>query len=79
MSPPLVWALRECLRQLSIETLEKSWERHAKTSRYFYERLQRLPIEFLVPNPEHRLTTVVPLVLRKAYNYNDVVKYIKEK
>ncbi|XP_013145154.1 PREDICTED: serine--pyruvate aminotransferase, mitochondrial isoform X2 [Papilio polytes] len=79
MSPPLVWALRQCLRELSMETLEKSWERHAKVSRHFYERLQRLPLEFLVPNPEYRLATVTTLVLPNGYNYNDVVKYLREK
>ncbi|CAH2048642.1 unnamed protein product, partial [Iphiclides podalirius] len=43
MSSPLLWALRCCLRQICQETLEKSWERHARVTEYFHKRLQQLP------------------------------------
>ncbi|CAK1580258.1 unnamed protein product [Parnassius mnemosyne] len=79
LSPPLIWALRCCLQEVCKETLPKAWARHAATTAYCHKRLQQMALEFLIPNPEDRLTTVTTVVLPKGYDYLEVVKYMIKK
>lgn len=75
----MLWALRCCLKEIANETLQKSWERHATVNKYFNKRLQELPVQFLVPKPEDRLSTVTTVALPKGYDYMEFIKYMREK
>ncbi|KAL0883167.1 hypothetical protein ABMA27_016611 [Loxostege sticticalis] len=79
VSAPMLWALRCCLKEIANETLQKSWERHATVNKYFNKRLQELPVQFLVPKPEDRLSTVTTVALPKGYDYMEFIKYMREK
>ncbi|XP_041979101.1 serine--pyruvate aminotransferase, mitochondrial-like [Aricia agestis] len=79
LSPPLVWALRCSLKEISEETLEKSWERHTNTMVHFHKRLQEMGFKFLIPKPEDRLPTVTTVVLPPGYDYLAFVKYMVKK
>ncbi|XP_030040899.2 serine--pyruvate aminotransferase, mitochondrial isoform X2 [Manduca sexta] len=79
LSPPLLWALRQCLREVAKETLPKSWARHAATTAHFHRRIQQMSLQFLVPKPEDRLATVTTIVLPNGYDYVKFYKYIRDK
>ncbi|KAM3965396.1 alanine-glyoxylate aminotransferase [Aphomia sociella] len=79
LSPPLLWALRCCLKEVIKETLPKSWARHANTTAHFQKRVQQLSLELLIPKPEDRLVTVTTVVLPKGYDYIEFMKYMRNK
>ncbi|KAG6443765.1 hypothetical protein O3G_MSEX003031 [Manduca sexta] len=79
LSLPLLWALRQCLREVAKETLPKSWARHAATTAHFHRRIQQMSLQFLVPKPEDRLATVTTIVLPNGYDYVKFYKYIRDK
>lgn len=79
MSPPLLHALRACLKELVSQSMEKSWARHAAAQAHFHKRLQDLPVTFFVPIPEERLPTVTTLLLPKGYDYIEFVDYMRAK
>ncbi|XP_059052830.1 alanine--glyoxylate aminotransferase-like [Achroia grisella] len=76
LSPPLLWALRTCLKELIKETLPEAWARHSRTTAHFQKRIQELSLELLIPKPEDRLVTVTTVVLPKGYDYIEFVKYM---
>lgn len=58
----MIYALREGLRLVAEEGLEKRWARHRENALLLWAGLQDLGLELLVP-PEHRLPTLTtPLV-----------------
>lgn len=79
MSPPLLWALRCCLKEIIKETLPKSWKRHAAVTAHFYKRMQQLGLEFLIAKPEDRLVTATTIALPKGYDYQEFVAYMRKK
>ncbi|XP_026744993.1 serine--pyruvate aminotransferase, mitochondrial-like [Trichoplusia ni] len=79
ISPPLFWALRCCLQEISKETLPATWARHAASTAYFHKRLRENTFGFLIPKPEDRLATVTTVVLPKGYDYLEFVKYMRAK
>lgn len=79
LSPPLLWALRACIKEVSKETLPVAWARHAAVTAHFHKRLQDFNFQFLVPKPEDRLVTVTTIVLPNGYDYMEVVKYIRSR
>ncbi|KAJ0176630.1 hypothetical protein K1T71_007809 [Dendrolimus kikuchii] len=79
LSPPLLWALRECLKEVIKETLPVSWARHTATTAHFHRRLKELPLQFLVPKLEDRLVTVTTIVLPKGYDHKKFVSHLREK
>ncbi|CAB3261450.1 unnamed protein product [Arctia plantaginis] len=79
MSPPLLHALRACIKELVSQTLEKSWARHATTLAHFHKRLQEMSVTFYVPIPEERLPTVTTLVLPEGYDYTEFCDYMRAK
>ncbi|XP_026761676.2 alanine--glyoxylate aminotransferase [Galleria mellonella] len=79
LSPPLLWALRSCLKEVINETLPKVWARHAETTAHFHKRIEQLSLELLIPKPEDRLVTVTTVVLPKGYDYMEFVKYMRNK
>ncbi|KAJ2949022.1 hypothetical protein O0L34_g5963 [Tuta absoluta] len=79
LSSPLLWALRACLQELAKETLEKCWERHARVTAYFHQRLQEQGFQFFVTKPEDRLTTATTITLPKGYDYQQFSNYMREK
>ncbi|KAG7308649.1 hypothetical protein JYU34_005871 [Plutella xylostella] len=79
LSPPLLWALRCSLQELCREGLEQSWARHAAATARFHQRLQTMPVTFLIPKPEDRLATVTTVVIPKEYDQLAVLKHIRDK
>lgn len=79
MSPPMVWALRYCLKEICKITLPKSWEKHAEVLAHFHKRLQEYGFSFLVPKPEDRLPTVTAVTLPPGIDYAKFVKLLREK
>ncbi|CAH2096204.1 unnamed protein product [Euphydryas editha] len=79
MSPPLIWALRCCLMEISKITLPKFWQQHAEVTAYFHKRLQEYGFKLLVPKPEDRLPTVTTVTLPPGYDYANFVKYLRKK
>ncbi|CAK1556477.1 unnamed protein product [Leptosia nina] len=79
LSPPLIWALRCCLIELSKETLQRAWDRHASTTALFHKFLKELGFEFLIPKPEDRLTTVTTVKVPSGCSEQDFLKYIRQK
>ncbi|XP_072949225.1 alanine--glyoxylate aminotransferase-like [Epargyreus clarus] len=78
LSPPLMWALRSCLKELCIETLPKSWARHAAATALLHKKLKEFGFEFFVPKPEDRLPTVTTIVLPKEYPYPKFIAYMRD-
>lgn len=79
MSPPLMWALRECLKEMCKETLPALWKRHENILASFHKKLQKLPLKFYVPVPSDRLVTVTTVVLPDGYNDKAVAKHLRDK
>ncbi|XP_049873876.1 alanine--glyoxylate aminotransferase [Pectinophora gossypiella] len=78
LSPPLLWALRCCLKEVATETLPKSWARHAAVTGHFHKRLQEYGFQLFVPKPVDRLTTVTTVALPHGYDYLAFSKYMRE-
>lgn len=79
LSPPLIWALRACLKEIIKETLPVIWARHESSTRRFHHNIRSLPLEFYVPVPSDRLATVTTLILPKGYDYKQFIYYMREK
>ncbi|CAF4903428.1 unnamed protein product [Pieris macdunnoughi] len=79
LSPPLIWALRRCLIELSNETLPKAWSRHAQTTALFHKMLTHYGFEFLIPKPEDRLATVTTVKVPKGCVDQDFMNHIRYK
>ncbi|KOB79161.1 Serine--pyruvate aminotransferase [Operophtera brumata] len=79
LSPPLLWALRACIKEVSKETLPAAWARHAAVTAHFHKRLQDFNFQFMVPKAEDRLATVTTIVLPKGYDYMEFVRYIRSR
>lgn len=79
MSPPMLWALRACLQEISNTTLPVVWARNAASTAHFHKRLQEHGFEFFVPKPEERLTTVTTVALPKGVDYLKFTAVLREK
>ncbi|KAF9801226.1 hypothetical protein SFRURICE_014244 [Spodoptera frugiperda] len=79
MSPPMLWALRACLQEISNTTLPVVWARNAASTAHFHKRLQDHGFEFFVPKPEERLTTVTTVALPKGIDYLKFTTVLREK
>ncbi|XP_045448285.1 serine--pyruvate aminotransferase, mitochondrial [Melitaea cinxia] len=79
MSPPQIWALRCCLKEVCKITLPIFWNQHAEVTALFHKRLQEYGFSFLIPKPEDRLPTVTTVTLPPGYDYAKFVKVLREK
>ncbi|XP_075978110.1 alanine-glyoxylate aminotransferase isoform X2 [Anticarsia gemmatalis] len=77
LSPPMLWALRACIKEVLKQSIEQSWARHAATLAHLHKRLRELSFDFFVPVPEDRLATVTTITLPKGYDYLEFVKYMR--
>lgn len=75
----LIYALREALSLLSKETLQNSWERHAKNAEALYRGLEKIGLSFLVKEKDHRLPTVTAVKVPDGIKAQFVIAHLREK
>lgn len=79
ISATLVYGLREALSQLAGEGLRNSWERHAAAAKRLERWVAIQGLEFFVPNPEHRLKTIVSLKVPPGVDWKRVIDVAMKK
>ncbi|XP_067946216.1 alanine--glyoxylate aminotransferase-like [Watersipora subatra] len=74
-----MYSLRESLAVLAEEGLVNSWKRHADCAERLRNGVRRLGLELFIPEPDHRLPTILAIVVPPGVDWKAVSAHFMKK